>query len=153
MRVTDRLKEAGIVLPKPLSPPGIYLPYVRTGNLLFLNSMLAEADGKFITGRIGDTMTVADGYRAARAAGLKVLYQLNNACDGDLDRVAKIVKLAGFFNCVPDFTEHTSVMNGASELMVEAFGETVGRHCRGTCGCSSLPFGVVLKIEAIAEIR
>lgn len=153
MRVADRLKAAGIVLPKPLSPPGIYLPYVRTGNLLFLNSMLAEADGKFITGRIGDTMTVADGYRAARAAGLKVLYQLNNACDGDLDRIVKIVKLAGFFNCVPDFTEHTSVMNGASELMVEAFGETVGRHCRGTCGCSSLPFGVVLKIEAIAEIR
>ena len=82
----------------------------------------------------------------------KVLYQLNNACDGDLNRVVKIVKLAGFFNCVPNFTEHTSVMNGASELMVEAFGETVGRHCRGTCGCSSLPFGAVLKIEAIAEI-
>ncbi len=153
MRVADRLKAAGIVLPRPLSPPGIYLPYVRTGNLLFLNGMLAEADGKLITGRIGDTVTAADGYRAARAAGLKVLYQLNNACDGDLDRVVKIVKLAGFFNCVPDFTEHTSVMNGASELMVEAFGETVGRHCRGTCGCSSLPFGVVLKIEAIAEIR
>ena len=153
MRVADRLKAAGIALPKPLSPPGIYLPYVRTGNLLFVNGMLAEADGKLITGRIGDTVTVADGYRAARAAGLKVLYQLNNACDGDLDRVVKIVKLAGFFNCVPDFTEHTSVMNGASELMVEAFGETVGRHCRGTCGCSSLPFGAVVKIEAIAEIR
>ena len=73
MLVADRLNAAGIVLPKPLSPPGIYLPYVRTGNLLFLNGMLAEADGKVITGRIGDTVTVDDGYRAARAAGLKRL--------------------------------------------------------------------------------
>lgn len=153
MRVADRLKAAGIEIPKPLSPPGIYLPFVRAGDLLFINGMLAESGGKLITGRIGENMTTQDGYKAARASALKVLYQIQTACDGDLDRVVKVVKLSGFLNCVPDFTEHTAVMNGASELMVEAFGEAVGRHVRGTSGCSSLPFGVVFKCEAIVQVR
>ena len=153
MRVADRLKAAGISLPKPLSPPGIYLPFVRSGNLLFTNGMLAEADGTLIQGRIGENMSVEDGYRAARASALKVLFQIHAACDGDLDRVVKVVKLSGFLNCVSDFTAHTAVMNGASELMVEAFGEEVGRHVRGTSGWSSLPFGVVFKCEAIVELN
>jgi enamine deaminase RidA (YjgF/YER057c/UK114 family) len=151
--INRRLAELGIVLPKPAQPVATYVPWVRTGNLVYISGQGAVRDGKIeYTGRVGETLSVEDAVASARLTAINVLAHLRDACGGDLDRVKRIVKLLGFVNCTPTFGEQPKVINGASDLMVEVFGEK-GRHARSAVGAPSLPFNLSVEVEAIAEIE
>lgn len=149
---TDRLARLGLVLPAPMAPVATYVPFVRSGQLVFVSGQGPVRDGTiFSTGRLGAELTVKDGYAAARLTALNLLAQLRAACDGDLDRVARVVRLLGFVASTPGFTEHDAVMDGASDLLIAVFGET-GRHARAVLGSPSLPFRTSVEIEAIFEL-
>lgn len=151
--INKRLAELGIVLPKPAQPVATYVPWVRTGNLVYISGQGAVRDGKIeYTGRVGETLSVEDAVASARLTAINVVAHLRDACGGDLDRVKRIVKLLGFVNCTPAFGEQPKVINGASDLMVEVFGEK-GRHARSAVGAPSLPFNLSVEVEAIAEIE
>ncbi len=152
-RIEARLAALGIVLPAPVNPAGNYVGDVVTGNLVFTAGQIPVENGerKFI-GKLGGDMTVEQGQQAARLCALNVLVRLKAACGGDLDRIARIVKVVGFVNATPDFGDHPKVINGASDFFVEVFGEA-GRHARSAVGMGSLPFGVAVEVEAVAEIR
>ena len=151
--INKRLAELGIVLPKPAQPVATYVPWVRTGNLVYISGQGAVRDGKIeYTGRVGETLSVEDAVASARLTAINIVAHLRDACGGDLDRVKRIVKLLGFVNCTPTFGEQPKVINGASDLMVEVFGEK-GRHARSAVGAPSLPFNLSVEIEAIAEIE
>lgn len=150
-RIEARLAERGVALPTPAAPAGNYTPYVRTGSLVFISGQIAQDASGPMKGRLGVDATVADGQKAARACGLFLIAQLKAACDGDLDRVVRVVKLTGFVNAAPEFGEHPSVINGCSDLMVEVFGDA-GVHARAAVGAGSLPFGVAVEIEGVFEI-
>lgn len=151
--INKRLAELGIVLPKPAQPVATYVPWVRTGNLVYISGQGAVKDGKIeYTGRVGETLSVEDAVASARLTAINVVAHLRDACGGDLDRVKRIVKLLGFVNCTPTFGEQPKVINGASDLMVEVFGEK-GRHARSAVGAPSLPFNLSVEVEAIAEIE
>jgi enamine deaminase RidA (YjgF/YER057c/UK114 family) len=154
MRLIDkRLAELGIALPTPAKPIANYVPWVRTGNLVFISGQGAVRDGKIeYTGKVGDTLSVEEAIASARLTAINVIAHLRDACGGDLDRVKRIVKLLGFVNCTPTFGEQPKVINGASDLMVEVFGEK-GRHARSAVGAPSLPFNLSVEVEAIAEIE
>jgi enamine deaminase RidA (YjgF/YER057c/UK114 family) len=150
--IAARLAELGLELPKAASPVANYVPFVVTGKLVFVSGQVPLVDGKpQFVGRLGDTLSVEEGYQAARRCGLNLLAQLSNACGGDLDRVRRVVKLGGFVACTPDFTQTPQVINGASDLMVEVFGDA-GRHARAAVGAPSLPLGVAVEVEAVFEI-
>jgi len=150
--IAARLAELGLELPKAASPVANYVPFVVTGKLVFVSGQVPLVDGKpQFVGRLGDTLSVEQGNQAARRCGLNLLAQLGNACGGDLDRVRRVVKLGGFVACTPDFTQTPQVINGASDLMVEVFGD-VGRHARAAVGVSALPLGVAVEVEAVFEI-
>ena len=151
--IDKRLAELGIVLPTPSKPIANYVPWVRTGNLVFVSGQGAVRAGKIeYTGKVGDTLSVEDAIASARLTAINVIAHLRDACGGDLDRVKHIVKLLGFVNCTPTFGEQPKVINGASDLMVEVFGEK-GRHARSAVGAPSLPFNLSVEVEAIAEIE
>jgi enamine deaminase RidA (YjgF/YER057c/UK114 family) len=151
--INNRLVELGIVLPKPAQPVATYVPWVRTGNLVYISGQGAVRDGKIeYTGKVGETLSVEDAIASARLTAINVIAHLRDACCGDLDRVKRIVKLLGFVNCTPTFGEQPKVINGASDLMVEVFGEK-GRHARSAVGAPSLPFNLSVEVEAIAEIE
>jgi enamine deaminase RidA (YjgF/YER057c/UK114 family) len=151
--IDKRLAELGIVLPKPAQPVATYVPWVRTGNLVYISGQGAMKDGKLqYTGRVGDTVSIEDAVASARLTGINIISHLRDACGGDLDRVKRIVKLLGLVNCSPAFGDHPKVINGASDLMVEVFGDK-GRHARSAVGAPSLPFGLSVEVEAIAEIE
>jgi enamine deaminase RidA (YjgF/YER057c/UK114 family) len=151
--INNRLVELGIVLPKPAQPVATYVPWVRTGNLVYISGQGAVRDGKIeYTGKVGETLSVEDAIASARLTAINVIAHLRDACSGDLDRVKRIVKLLGFVNCTPTFGEQPKVINGASDLMVEVFGEK-GRHARSAVGAPSLPFNLSVEVEAIAEIE
>jgi enamine deaminase RidA (YjgF/YER057c/UK114 family) len=151
--INKRLAELGIVLPKPAQPVATYVPWVRTGNLVYISGQGAVRDGKIeYTGKVGETLSVEDAIASARLTAINVVAHLRDACGGDLDRVKRIVKLLGFVNCTPTFGEQPKVINGASDLMVEVFGER-GRHARSAVGAPSLPFNLSVEVEAIAEIE
>jgi enamine deaminase RidA (YjgF/YER057c/UK114 family) len=151
--IDKRLAELGIVLPTPAQPVATYVPWVRTGNLVYISGQGAMKDGKLqYTGRVGDTLSIEDAIASARLTGINIISHLRDACGGDLDRVKRIVKLLGLVNCTPAFGEHPKVINGASDLMVEVFGDK-GRHARSAVGAPSLPFGLSVEVEAIAEIE
>ena len=151
--INKRLAELGIVLPKPAQPVATYVPWVRTGNLVYISGQGAVRDGKIeYTGRVGETLSVEDAVASARLTAINIVAHLRDACGGDLDRVKRIVKLLGFVNCTPTFGEQPKVINGASDLMVEVFGEK-GRHARSAVGAPSLPFNLSVEVEAIAEIE
>jgi enamine deaminase RidA (YjgF/YER057c/UK114 family) len=148
----DAIRELGIELPPVLPPAGSFVPAVRTGNLLFLTGQPpVRADGSVVQGRLGQELDADAGYQAARAAALEALATLRTEL-GSLNRVARIVKVNGVVNATPDFLEHTRVINGASDLFVQVFGES-GQHARLAVGYSSLPWNICLEIELIAEIR
>lgn len=150
--IDRRLAELGIVLPTPARPVANYVPWVRTGNLLFISGQGPMADGKFVhTGALGSGVSLEDGTRAAKLCAINVIAQARDALDGELDRVQRVVKLVGFVNASADFTDHPKVINGASDLMVEVFGDR-GRHARSAVGSPSLPFGISVEVEAIFEI-
>jgi enamine deaminase RidA (YjgF/YER057c/UK114 family) len=151
-KVDAKLSELGIELPPLSDPAGNYLPFVVTGNLVFLSGQIPIENGtrKYI-GKLGDTISVADGQNAAALCALNLLAKLKAACDGDLDRVTRLVKLVGFVNATPDFSEQPKVINGASDFFVKVFGDA-GRHARSAIGIGSLPFGVAVEVEAVFEI-
>lgn len=151
--IDQRLKELGITLPVPSKPVANYVPWVRTGNLVFVSGQGAVFDGKIeYPGKLGDSVSLEDGVKSARACAINILSQLREACGGDLDRVKRIVKLVGFVNATASFTDHPKVVNGASDLMVEVFGGK-GRHARSAVGSPSLPVNLSVEVEAIAEIE
>jgi enamine deaminase RidA (YjgF/YER057c/UK114 family) len=151
-RIEERLAQLGLTLPPAQPPVATYVPYVVTGSLVVVSGQLPMVDGKLgWTGKLGENVSEADAIAAARQCLLNVLAHLNAACDGDLDRVARVVRLGGFIACTATFTRHPTVMNGASDLAVEIFGET-GRHARSTVGVPSLPLDAPVEIEAMFEI-
>lgn len=150
-RIEARLKDLGIELPKPPAPVASYVPTVASGNLVFVSGQVTAApQGLQYVGVVGKDLTVEDGKAAARLCATNVLAQVKGAC-GDLDRVKRCIKLTVFVNAAADFTQHPEVANGASDLLVEVFGEA-GRHTRSAVGAGSLPRGVACEVEAIFEI-
>ena len=150
MSIDARLTELGLTLPDAPAPAANYVPYVQTGNLLFVSGQISSGPDGLIKGRLGADMDVTAGTAAARACGLALLAQANAAL-GSLDRVARVVKLTGFVASTPDFTDQPEVVNGCSDLMVEVFGDK-GRHARAAVSAAALPRGVAVEIEAIFEI-
>ena len=152
-KIDARLAELGIVLPAPAVPVANYVGWVRTGNLVFTAGQVPLAEGKFhYIGKVGGEISLEDANAAARLCAINVISQLRAACGGDLDRVQRLVKLVGFVNAVPHFTDHPKVVNGASDLMVAVFGDK-GKHARSAVGVGSLPFDVAVEVEAVAEIE
>ncbi|MFV0293886.1 MAG: RidA family protein [Paracoccus sp. (in: a-proteobacteria)] len=145
-----RLAELNITLPEALSPVANYVPYQRTGNLLFVSGQISTGPDGLITGKLGADMDVAAGTAAARACGLALLAQARAAL-GSLDRVGHVVKLTAFVNSTPDFGDQPEIVNGCSDLMVEVFGEA-GRHARAAVSAPALPRGVAVEIEAVFEV-
>ncbi len=150
-KIDQRLQELGIALPDGPAPSANYIPFVVTGNLVFVSGQISHENGELIAGKIGDGLNIETGQRAARACALNLIAQLKNACDGDLDRVTRVVKLGGFVNAAPDFKQPPQVMNGASDLFVEIFGEA-GRHARFAVATASLPSGAAVEVDGVFEI-
>lgn len=150
-RIERRLAELGITLPDAPAPAANYVPFVRTGALVFVSGQISQGPEGLITGRLGDGMDVAAGAAAARRCGLSLIAQVKAALGGDLDRVVRVVKLTGFVNSTPEFCDQPKVINGCSDLMVEVFGER-GRHARAAVSAPALPLGVAVEIEAIFEV-
>ena len=150
--VEQRLTDMGIELPKPAAPAANYIPFVTTGNMIFVSGQITMLDGELqYLGKVGDTLSADDGYKAARICAINLIAQVKEACFGDLDRVTQVIKLGGFVNCTPDFTDQPKVINGASDLIAEAFGDA-GNHARFAVGASSLPLGVAVEVDGIFEI-
>jgi enamine deaminase RidA (YjgF/YER057c/UK114 family) len=151
-RITDRLKELGIELPKAPAPVANYVPWVKTGSLLFISGQITVGpNGLEYVGTVGRDVSVEDAKRAARLAAINVVAQASAALNGDLDRVVRVVKVTGFVNSVNGFADQPAVINGASDLFVEVFGD-MGRHARAAVGSSSLPRNTSVEVEAILEI-
>jgi enamine deaminase RidA (YjgF/YER057c/UK114 family) len=125
---------------------------VVSGNLVFVAGQIPLVDGEYITGKLGGDTDLATGQRAARACALNIVAQVKAACGGDLDRVTRFVKLGGFVNGTPDFTGAPQVINGASDTIVEIFGDAAGKHARFAVACASLPRGVAVEVDAVVEI-
>ncbi|MDE9449483.1 RidA family protein [Aliiroseovarius sp. Z3] len=147
-----RLAELGVTLPDAPAPAANYVPYVRIGDLVHVSGQISMKDGAFLTGKLGQTMTAEEGALAARSCAIALLAQVKAACDGDLDRLQRVVKLVGFVNSTDAFGDQPKVINGASDFMVEALGEA-GRHARSAVSAASLPFGVAVEIEGIFQIK
>jgi enamine deaminase RidA (YjgF/YER057c/UK114 family) len=144
-----RLDALGISLPEPMKPVSTYVAYVKTGNLLFISGQVsATAEGRML-GRLGENMELSAGQQAARQCGINIIAQCKDAL-GDLSRVKRIVKLGGFVNAHPDFTDIPQVINGCSDLMVEVFGDA-GKHARFAVAAPVLPLGVAVEIDAVIE--
>ena len=151
-KISAKLRELGLELPVAAKPVANYVPWVLSGNLVFVAGQIPLLNGKpQFVGQLGKTVTLENGVAAARLCAVNIMAQLNEACGGDLDRIVRIVKLVGFVNCDQAFTDIPKVINGASDLMVEIFGDA-GKHARSAVGTSSLPLGVPVEVEAIVEI-
>lgn len=148
----QRLQDLGIQLPQAVAPAANYVPARRSGSLVYIAGQVPTANGKDQwVGQVGADVTIEQGQQAARLCAINILAQLRTALGGSLDRVVGCVRLGGFVNAAPGFGEHPKVINGASDLMVEVFGEA-GRHARAAVGCSSLPRNVAVEVDAIFEI-
>ena len=151
MDINSKLMEKGIVLPDAPPPAANYIPFVKVENLVFISGQVSQNEKGFIKGVLGQDLNVEQGYDAARHCAISLLAQLKNAVNGDLNRMARVVKLGGFVNSAPGFIEQPSVINGASDLLVELFGEK-GRHARTAVG-ANLPLGVAVEIDGIFEVE
>ena len=151
MDINATLIDKGIVLPDAPPPAANYIPYVKIGKLVFVSGQVSQNENGFIKGVLGKNLNVEEGYNAARHCAISLLAQLKSAVNGDLNKVTKVVKLGGFVNSARDFTEQPSVINGASDLLVELFGEK-GRHARTAVG-ANLPLGVAVEIDGIFEVE
>ena len=149
--IEAKLAERGLSLPEATAPMANYVPYVRTGNLLHVSGQVPFRDGELVIGKLGDTMGVEDGAKAAELCALSLLSQVRTACGGDLARLVRVVKLVGFVNSTGDFGDQPKVVNGASDLMVALLGDR-GRHARSAVSAGSLPFGVAVEIEGVFEL-
>jgi enamine deaminase RidA (YjgF/YER057c/UK114 family) len=151
MSVETRLQELGIVLPEAAAPVASYVPVVIHGDLAFVSGQISFVDGELLKGRLGHDVSLEEGMKAARGCGLMILAQIKAAL-GSLDRVERVVKLGGFVNSTPDFTDQPKVINGASDLMLEIFGEA-GKHARAAVGVPSLPLGVAVEVDAVVAVK
>ena len=151
MSVYDKLTALGITLPPVATPAAAYVPFARTGKLVFLSGHIARKDGKPWVGQLGGDLGTDEGKQAARAIAIDLLGTLHAAV-GDLNKVKRIVKLMSLVNSTPTFTEQHLVTNGASELMAEVFGSEKGAHARSAFGVAQIPFGACVEIELIAEV-
>ena len=151
-RPADRLQALGITLPPVAVPAAAYVPFVRTGNLVFISGHIAKRDGKPWVGQLGLTMTTEEGQAAARAIAIDLMGTLAAALDGDLGRVRRIVKVMSLVNSTATFTEHHLVTNGCSQLLVDVFGDEVGAHARSAFGVAQIPTGACVEIELVAEV-
>ena len=152
MTIYETLQSLNITLPPVAVPAAAYVPYVQTGNLVFLSGHLAKQDGKVWVGQFGKDISVEDGKLAARNVAIDLMGTLHAATGGDLSRVKRIVKLMSLVNSTGSFTEHHLVTNGASELIGQVFGAQVGAHARSAFGVAQIPLGACVEIEMIAEL-
>ncbi len=150
--IETRLAELGVTLPDAPAPAANYVPFVVVGSLVHVSGQISQAGGALIRGRLGDGMSVEDGAAAAKTCAISLLAQVKKACRGDWTRLVRAVKLTGFVNSTPDFTDQPKVINGASDFLVAALGDA-GRHARSAVSAASLPLGVAVEIEGIFEIR
>ena len=152
MSVAERLEELGITLPEPQAALANYVPFVITGNLVSVSGQVAMEGGapKWL-GKVGEKISLEEAIDAARTCAIQIIAHLNAACEGDLERLQRIVRLGGFVNCVEGYTNQPLIINGASDLMVEVFGER-GRHSRAAVGTNALPLNVPVEIDCLAEI-
>lgn len=152
MSVQDRLQALGITLPPVAVPAAAYVPFVRTGSLVFLSGHIARKDGKPWVGQLGTDMATEQGKAAARAVAIDLMGTLQAAAGG-LENVTRIVKVVSLVNSSPTFTEHHLVTNGCSELLGEVFGPQVGAHARSAFGVAQIPMGACVEIELVAEVK
>jgi enamine deaminase RidA (YjgF/YER057c/UK114 family) len=152
-RIDAKLAELGVTLPTPPAPVASYVPYVRTGNLVFVSGQVTLGpNGLEYVGIVGADLSLEDGKAAARLCAINLIAQAKAACGGDLDKVKRVVKVVGFVNAAPGFKDHPEVINGASDLFQQVFGEA-GRHARAAVGAGSLPRNVAVEVEAIFEVE
>ena len=152
-KIDARLREIGIELPQPSAPVANYVPYTVSGNLVIISVQISVWGGKpECAGKLGRDVSIEDGQRAARICALNILAHLKTACGGDLDRVKRVLRLGGFVNCTADFTDMPQVVNGASNVMVEVFGDA-GRHARSAVGVYRLPLNFAVEVDAVVEVR
>lgn len=149
--VEERLKAMGVELPQPVAPVANYVPFVRSGNLVHISGQISIAADGGIKGTVGVDVDLETAQEAARLCGINLLAQMKAACDGDLERVVRVVKLGGFVQAGPDFIDIPKVINGCSDLMVEALGDK-GRHARSAVGVYKLPLGFAVEVDAVVEI-
>ena len=150
-RIEDKLAEMGERLPDAPAPAANYVPYVVVGKTVYVSGQISQGPEGNMLGKLGETATTEEGAVAARACALSILAQIKAAAGGDLDRLARVVKLTGFVNSTSGFTDQPKVINGASDFLVELLGDA-GRHARSAVSAASLPLGVMVEIEAIAEL-
>jgi enamine deaminase RidA (YjgF/YER057c/UK114 family) len=149
--IEEKIKALGIMLPSPPKPAGSYIPVVRTGNLVFVSGQIPISDGKILySGKVTKDVLIDDAQKAARLCVINALAQLKSEL-GNLDKISKVVRVSGFVNSSPEFTEHTKVINGASDLLFEIF-ENKGKHTRIAVGVSSLPLNSAVEVDLIVEI-
>ena len=152
MTITARLADLGVTLPDAPAPAANYVPFVQAGNIVYVSGQISNGPDGFITGKLGADMEAAAGAEAAKACAISLLAQVKAACGGDIERLQRVIKLTGFVNSTPDFTDQPKVINGASDFLVEVLGDA-GRHSRSAVSAASLPFGVAVEIEGIFEIK
>jgi enamine deaminase RidA (YjgF/YER057c/UK114 family) len=153
LSVEENLKKLNLQLPKAPNPVGAYVAYKKTGNLIFISGQVSFGkDGNLIKGKIGSDLTLEQGQEAAKACAINILSQIKAACNGDLDKVKKCIKLTGFVNSKDNFIDQPKVINGASELISNVFGDD-GKHARAAVSLNSLPLGAAVEVEAIFEVN
>jgi enamine deaminase RidA (YjgF/YER057c/UK114 family) len=150
--VAQRLSAAGIVLPTPVAPVANYVPFVRAGSLVHISGQVSVDASGGVKGVVGTEVDLERAVAAARICGINLLAQMKAACDGDLDRVVRVVKLGGFVQAGPDFFDIPKVINGCSDVMVEAFSDA-GRHARSAVGVYRLPMNFAVEVDAVVEVR
>ena len=151
--IDAKLKELGIEIPEPAAPVANYVPFVAVGKLVFISGQVPLVDGKpQFLGKVGGTVSLEDGQKAARTCAINLIAQMKAAAGGDLDKVKQVVRLGGFVNSTPEFTDQPKVVNGASDLMVEVFGDK-GRHCRTAVSAGGLPIDVAVEVDAVIELE
>ncbi|WP_435142019.1 RidA family protein [Pseudopelagicola sp. nBUS_19] len=149
--IETRLAELGVTLPDASAPAANYVPFVQTGEIVYVSGQISMRSGGLITGKLGADLAVEDGAAAAKTCAIGLLAQVKAACDGDLTRLIRVIKLTGFVNSTADFMDQPKVINGASDFLVEALGDK-GRHARSAVSAAALPMGVAVEIEGIFQI-
>lgn len=151
-KIETKLAELGVTLPDAPAPAANYVPFVQSGDMVYVSGQISNNQGNLITGKLGSNLSVAEGAAAARTCAISLLAQLKTACGGNLDRLVRVVKLTGFVNSTADFTDQPKVINGASNFLVDTLGDA-GRHARSAVSAASLPLGVAVEIEGIFQIK